>query len=122
MEEYTFKDLKGNLRTIKVGDKVLYATGEIGFIKSICDCSECLKRGFCEPRVEYMSSENLLQTDYMTNYAFEDNFENYYKIGNEIFNEKPSNEKIDEQINQCNIKIKTLQDWVKHLENFKNEV
>lgn len=64
-----------------IGDKVISADGYVGKIISICDCSRCKKRGFLEPIVEWADGN----VDWITDWDKENNFHNYYQIGDNIF-------------------------------------
>ena len=57
-----------------VGDYVEDIDGNVGYIDLICDCDECKRRGFNEPRIQFMSGE----TDYITVYELE-HLEKFYK-------------------------------------------
>ena len=35
------------------GDFVENNDGRVGYISAICQCDECCKRGFYEPKIEY---------------------------------------------------------------------
>ena len=57
-----------------VGDYVEDIDGNVGYIDLICDCDEYKRRGFNEPRIQFMSGE----TDYITVYELE-HLEKFYK-------------------------------------------
>ena len=91
----------------KIGDEVITSTGEIGRIVGICTCDLCKRRGFYEPRVEFIIGG----ARYISNNDKKDNFRSYYKIGDKIFGNidedgiKDEIEKIKDQINKLKIKL-----------------
>lgn len=52
--------------------------GKVGYIKHICTCDRCKERGFYEPYVIFTNGE----TDYITNYEYENGLKDYKQIGN----------------------------------------
>ena len=64
----------------KIGDEVITSTGEVGRIIDICICDLCKRRGFYEPRVEFIIGG----ARYISNNDKKDNFCSYYKIGDKI--------------------------------------
>ena len=64
-----------------IGDEVISADGYIGKIISICDCDRCKQRGFYEPVVEWGDGN----VDWITCWEKENNFRNYYQIGDYVF-------------------------------------
>lgn len=78
--------LAGNLRE---GDYVETVAGRVGYIKDICRCEECMRRGFYEPTVHFTDGEE----DAITKYEAENGFKGYKRIGrwenaDELQNEK----------------------------------
>lgn len=67
-----------------VGDYVEDIDGNVGYIDLICDCDECKRRGFNEPRIQFMSGE----TDYITVYELEYLEKFYKRIGKYEFTKK----------------------------------
>ena len=65
-----------------VGDEVITADGITGKIAGVCSCDRCIDRGYKEP---YWVDEDG-EYFYITNYTFANNFLDYYKIGEYIFN------------------------------------
>ena len=77
------KDYKFN-----VGDEVINIYGVKGKIIDICTCEKCEERGFYEP-LWHANNEYFDDTDYyITNYDAECGFQDYYKIGNYMFDHK----------------------------------
>ena len=103
---YTFTAVDGKERTFNVGDLVIDSDGIIGRITHICTCSKCKERGFCEPSITLDGIDE--KTDYISYYSFKDNFRSYYKIGDEVFGEKPSKENIDSIIKEIGDKMLIL--------------
>ena len=66
----------------KVGDKVITSYGEVGVIKSICDCDKCKQRGFLEPQVE---TEIGVGRIWITDTDKENGFKSFYQIGDYVF-------------------------------------
>lgn len=66
----------------KVGDQVITADGRTGVIESICDCEQCKKRGFYEPRVKLNIG---LDNIWITNTDKENGFTNFFRIGDRAF-------------------------------------
>lgn len=64
-----------------VGDEVITADGCVGVITSICDCEDCLARGFAEPQVEAEIGEFI----WINNIDKEEGFSHFYKIGDYVF-------------------------------------
>ena len=58
------------------GDFVENNDGRVGYISAICQCDECCKRGFYEPKIEYTDGSE----DYITNISV-----NYKQIGIQKF-------------------------------------
>ena len=91
----------------KIGDDVITSTGEIGRIVGICTCDLCKRRGFYEPRVEFIIGG----ARYISNNDKKDNFRSYYKIGDKIFGNIDEDgiikdeDEIKEQINKLKIKL-----------------
>lgn len=65
----------------KIGDEVIWADGQKGIINDVCHCGECKERGFYELFVTVGEEEQ----DYITISDKENEFKNFYKIGNHIF-------------------------------------
>nr|DAG62555.1 MAG TPA: hypothetical protein [Caudoviricetes sp.] len=61
----------------RVGDYVEDVTGRTGYINSICQCRDCVARGFCEPHVIYTDGDG----DYITAYEYQKGFPGYKRIG-----------------------------------------
>lgn len=59
------------------GDYVEDIDGRIGYIDYICDCEECQKRGFNEPKIHYSDGEE----DYITIYQLNNLENNFRRIG-----------------------------------------
>ena len=104
---YTFTAVDGKERTFNIGDLVINSGGRIGKITHICTCSQCKERGFYEPSAEMYDIDET--TDYISLYTFKDNFRSYYKIGDEVFSEKPSKDNIIACISEIDDKIRTLE-------------
>ena len=66
----------------KVGDQVITDDGRVGVIKSICDCENCKKRGFYEPRVKMEIGTYQI---YITDTNKNNGFKHFYKIGDQVF-------------------------------------
>ena len=66
--------LAGNLHE---GDYVETLDGRVGYIKGICRCEECMRRGFYEPIVHFTDGEE----DCITKYEAENGFKSYKRIG-----------------------------------------
>lgn len=66
--------LAGNLSE---GDYVETSDGRVGYIKGICRCEECMRRGFYEPTVHFTDGEE----DAITKYEAENGFKGYKRIG-----------------------------------------
>lgn len=60
-----------------IGDEVITAYGEKGYITYICHCERCADRGFFEPSWE----DEYDEMHYISNYEAENGFTEYYKIG-----------------------------------------
>ena len=67
-----------------IGDFIEDIDGNVGYIDFICDCEECKKRGFYEPRIHYTSGE----TDYITIHELEYLEKFYKRIGKYDFTKK----------------------------------
>ena len=67
-----------------VGDYVEDIDGNVGYIDLICDCDECKRCGFNEPRIRYASGEE----DYITVYQLEHLEKLYRRIGKYEFSKK----------------------------------
>ena len=67
-----------------VGDYVEDIDGNVGYIDFICDCDECKRRCFNEPRIRYTSGE----TDYITVHQLEHLDKSYRRIGKYEFTKK----------------------------------
>ncbi len=65
----------------KVGDQVITSDGRVGCIIDICTCDKCKERGFDEPEVRYINGD----TDYITISDKNNEFKNFYSIGNKVF-------------------------------------
>ena len=65
----------------KIGDKVITADGREGVITHICTCSRCKGRGFYEPTILLDDGDET----YITNTEKECGFEEYYQIGDHVF-------------------------------------
>ena len=90
----------------KIGDEVITSTGEIGRIVGICTCDLCKRRGFYEPRVEFIIGG----ARYISNKDKKDNFRSYYKIGDKIYGNIDEDgikdeDEIKDQINKLKIKL-----------------
>lgn len=59
------------------GDYVETTDGRVGYIKGICRCEECMRRGFYEPTVHFTDGEE----DAITKYEAENGFKGYKRIG-----------------------------------------
>jgi len=68
---------------IKVGDRVVTNLGQIGAVDLICDCENCQKRGFNEPQIKFEDGSY----GYITDYDALHGFAEYYRIGNNIWQE-----------------------------------
>ena len=112
---YTFTGVDGKERTFNIGDLVIDSDGEIGKIVDFCCCSKCKERGFYEVLVEYQKAEDC-KIDYITVYAYERNFTGQYKIGNEVFGEKPKKEDIEAHISRFE---KYISEYTNYLDNYK---
>ncbi len=110
-KEYTFTGKDGVERTFKVNDVVITTYGLLGRIESFCTCTECERRGFYEPSIKYFRDN--FGNDYITNYEYEDNFTGYYKIGNNIFGDKPSKEDVQSRIEENAKKIEKAENNIK---------
>lgn len=66
----------------KVGDQVVTDDGRVGVIKSICDCENCKRRGFYEPRVKMEIGKYQI---YITDTNKNNGFKHFYKIGDQVF-------------------------------------
>lgn len=110
---YRFKGADGKDRIFKVNDAIITASGRLGRIKHFCTCTNCNVRGFFEPSVEYLDIDDSYGSDYISNYEYSNNFEGYYKIGNDIFGEKPKEEDIKSIIENHTETIERLQNNVK---------
>lgn len=73
--------LKMNKYEFNIGDEVITADGFCGEIINICECDRCKERGFLEPVVEWQDGN----VDWITDWNLNNNFNNYYKIGDYIF-------------------------------------
>ena len=86
-----------NLRNIyqfNIYDKVITATGQIGWIVDICHCDKCKERGFYEPIVKIETGiDNFIRIDYAEK---ENGFPNFYRIGNHIFGHLKEEELLNE--------------------------
>ena len=86
-----------------VGDYVEDIDGNVGYIDLICDCDECKRRGFNEPRIQFMSGE----TDYITVYELE-HLEKFYKrIGKYEFVKKTP---VVKSIDSITVTVTTYED------------
>jgi hypothetical protein len=74
---------------IKVGDPIITIDGQRGIIDLVCNCEECKKRGFDEPRIKFADGSS----GYITNYDESHGFVEYYQIGENVWPEHVS--KID---------------------------
>lgn len=63
--------------SVHEGDFVETADGRVGYIKSVCRCEKCRKRGFYEPTVHFTDGEE----DFITKYEAENGFKGYKRIG-----------------------------------------
>lgn len=63
------------------GDFVENNDGRVGYISAICQCDECCKRGFYEPKIEYTDGSE----DYITNISVKNIPLNYKQIGTQKF-------------------------------------
>ena len=66
----------------KVGDVVITADGRVGIIESFCDCKFCKERGFYEPNIKMELGTSQI---YITNIDKENEFANFYQIGEKVF-------------------------------------
>lgn len=73
------------------GDFVQRNDGTIGYVESVCHCSECKSRGFFEPTIKYLNGE----TEYISNYGVKNIKNSYIQIGTHVFDENAKN-KFDE--------------------------
>ena len=71
---------------IKVGDPIIRVDGQRGIVDLVCNCEECKKRGFDEPRIKFADGSS----GYITNYDASREFEEYYQIGDNIWPEHVS--------------------------------
>ena len=51
------------------GDFVENNDGRVGYISAICQCDECCKRGFYEPKIEY--TDGLYYQNFCKKYSIE---------------------------------------------------
>ena len=72
------EDLELMRYDFKVGDRVITSDGEVGIIKSICDCEKCKERGFYEPQVTTIIGDCGI---YITDTDKNNGFNSFYKIG-----------------------------------------
>ena len=79
--KFSDEELDFLLNTFKVGDQVITDDGRIGRIIDICTCDKCEERGFYEPEVRYINGD----TDYITISDKNNEFKNFYSIGNKVF-------------------------------------
>lgn len=114
---YTFTGVDGKERTFNVGDLVIETNGRIGEIVDFCCCYKCKERGFYEVLVKHQCKVDDYDTDYITCYAYERNFSGYYKIGNELFGEKPTKEDVVSLISEFENYIKKYSEYI---DNYKN--
>lgn len=80
--DMTDADISSMKYEFKVGDIVITSTGKIGFIKSICDCESCKRRGFYEPSVETVFGVGAI---WITDTDKENGFMSFYSIGRYYF-------------------------------------
>lgn len=85
--------LAGNLRE---GDYVETSDGRVGYIKGICRCEECMRRGFYEPTVHFTDGEE----DAITKYEAENGFKGYKRIGRWEAEDKSQNLKEIERLKE----------------------
>lgn len=109
LKVYRFTGVDGKQRTFKVGDAVISTDGFLGRITNFCRCENCKVRGFFEPRITWHAIENYGKSDWITDYSFKENFPCFYKIGNNLFGEKPTKEKIQEIVGEYVKSIEKLQ-------------
>lgn len=65
------------------GDFVQRKDGEIGYVKTVCHCIECKRRGFFEPVISYLNGEE----EDISIFSVPSIPQNYIQIGKHIFNE-----------------------------------
>lgn len=63
------------------GDFVQNKNGDVGYVESVCHCSECKSRGFFEPTIKYLNGE----TEYISNYDVKNLENSYIQIGTHVF-------------------------------------
>lgn len=119
-ETYTFTGVDGKKRTFKVGDLLITSSGGLGRITDICNCSRCKERGFYEPSFINLDADE--DSDCISIYDYEQNFKWYYKIGNEVFGEKPKKENILSIIKEFEKKISSLNGYIKEYKKFLNSL
>jgi hypothetical protein len=119
-ETYTFTAIDGKKRTFKVGDLVIDHSGGIGKITNICNCSRCKERGFFEP--SFINFDIDEDKERISCYDFDQNFKWYYKIGNEVFGEKPKKENILSIIKELEKKSSSLNGYIKEYKKLLNSL
>ena len=93
-DECQYQDLTCDF---KVGDSVITDDGRYGVIESICDCENCKKRGFYEPRVKMKIGADQI---WITDTDKRNGFANFYKIGDQVFG-NVDKEFVKDQIQSC---------------------
>lgn len=109
IKTYTFTAIDGKKRTFNIGDLIITSDGKLGKIINFCKCTECKQRGFFEPSVIIYDLDKSI--DYISCYDFKDNFRSYYKIGEELFGEKPIKDNINSIIEKFNNKMLLLDEY-----------
>lgn len=99
----------------KVGDTVITSTGEVGIIKSICDCNGCKARGFYEPSVKTINGD---YTIWITDTDKSNGFASFYQIGKYKFG-NIDKESVERNIEWENTNIKEAS---KRLEEYESQL
>lgn len=87
----------------KVGDEIIDCLGNVGFVRDTCKCDKCKERGFFEPIIEPVGSNDGI---YITDYDRNNGFKSYYKIGSRIFIEHINQEEVMRYIKEKRSLIK----------------
>lgn len=69
--------------SFEIGDEVITATGQKGWIVDICKCNNCKSRGFYELKVKIESGID--KYIYITDADKRDGFSDFYRIGNYFY-------------------------------------
>jgi hypothetical protein len=99
----------------KVGDEIIDCLGNVGYVKSICDCKQCGERGFFEPYI-------MPSGDYITADAAERGFKGLYKVGDRVFPEHVDRNKLKEIILDKKELVRQTQSDISKLEWLLKEV